>query len=339
MDVQDASQCESAESGTDDRDGSAHGGSSGSGPPGAPRRPSPTSCQAAPTRLRHRNDNHRQLTDRRRLPTRKRDGRGCADVPSTPSGTASPSSRATVSTGSSRLRSAATRAQIPLSTSTPSAKGRTSAQRSAVPSAQGYRLFMNKGTLTGRTVRLVPLSVDHAAPLFPSASDPEVWQWMPRPRPESLTEMRTMLRAMLEDPARQCFAVQRLDDEAVIGSTSLYELDLAQGRAEIGATWFDRSCWGGPFNAESKLLLFSHAFDTLGLARVALRTDNLNERSQKALTRLGLVYEGTLRSHMVRHDGTRRDSLYYSLLADEWPLVRDELLARIAVKGRHVTGQ
>ncbi|MGY3676384.1 RimJ/RimL family protein N-acetyltransferase [Streptomyces sp. TE33382] len=148
-----------------------------------------------------------------------------------------------------------------------------------------------------------------------------------------------MLSQMLADQARRCFAVQRLTDDVVIGSTSLYELDLAQGRTEIGATWFDRSCWGGPYNAESKLLLFGHAFDELGLTRVALRTDNLNERSQQALTRLGLSYEGTLRSHMVRQDGTRRDSLYYSLLADEWPMVRDKLLTRIADKAVASIGQ
>jgi RimJ/RimL family protein N-acetyltransferase len=145
-------------------------------------------------------------------------------------------------------------------------------------------------------------------------------------------QMRAMISQMLQDPARRCFAVQRLTDEAVIGSTSLYELDLAERRAEIGATWFDRSCWGGPYNAESKLLLFGHAFDDLGLARIALRTDNLNVRSQQALTRLGLVYEGTLRSHMMRQDGTRRDSLYYSLLVDEWPAVHDKLLTRVAAK-------
>ncbi|MEI5102971.1 GNAT family protein [Streptomyces sp. PmtG] len=191
---------------------------------------------------------------------------------------------------------------------------------------------MSNDSLLGRAVRLIPLSVDHAQALFPSASDPEVWRWMPRPRPGSPTEMQTMIGRMLADRARRCFAVQRLTDEAVIGSTSLYELDLAEGRAEVGATWFDRSCWGGPYNAESKLLLFGHAFDDLGLARIALRTDNLNVRSQQALARLGLAYEGTLRSHMVRQDGTRRDSLYYSLLADEWPAVRETLLKRVAAK-------
>lgn len=192
--------------------------------------------------------------------------------------------------------------------------------------------MVSNDSLLGRAVRLIPLTVDHAEALFFSASDPEVWRWMPRSRPGSLVEMRAMIGQMLEDRARRCFAVQRLTDEAVIGSTSLYELDLAEGRAEIGATWFDRSCWGGPYNAESKLLLFGHAFDDLGLARIALRTDNLNVRSQQALTRLGLVYEGTLRSHMVRQDGTRRDSLYYSVLADEWPSVRDKLLSRVAAK-------
>jgi len=141
-----------------------------------------------------------------------------------------------------------------------------------------------------------------------------------------------MISQMLADQARRCFAVQRLTDDAVIGSTSLYELDLAERRAEVGATWFDRSCWGGPYNTESKLLLFGYAFGALGLVRIALRTDNLNERSQRAMTRLGLTYEGTLRSHMVRQDGTRRDSLYYSVLADEWPSVRDKLLTRVASK-------
>lgn len=144
--------------------------------------------------------------------------------------------------------------------------------------------------------------------------------------------MHAILARFIAEPARRCFAVQRCIDDAVIGSTSLYDLDLAESRAEIGATWFDRSCWGGPYNAESKLLLFSHAFDHLRLARLALRTDNLNVRSQQALRRLGLIHEGTLRSHMLRQDGTRRGSMYYGLLADEWPTVRDRLRARVAAK-------
>ena len=155
---------------------------------------------------------------------------------------------------------------------------------------------------------------------------------MPRPRPETVDQLRRMLGEMIAVSTRRCFAVQRGDDGAVIGSTSLYDLDLVEGRAEIGATWFDRSCWGGPYNVESKLLLLGHAFDDLRLARLALRTDNLNVRSQEALARLGLVYEGTLRSHMRRQDGSRRDSLYYSVLVDEWPAVRAALRARVAAK-------
>lgn len=195
-----------------------------------------------------------------------------------------------------------------------------------------YSGVMHTQFLDGTVVRLVPLSVDHAEALFPSASDPEVWRWMPRPRPETIADLREMLSRMTADTTRRCFAVQRRADGAVVGSTSLYDLDLGESRAEIGATWFDRSCWGGPYNVDSKLLLFSHAFDDLKLARLALRTDNLNVRSQHALARLGLVHEGTLRSHMSRQDGTRRDSVYYSLLADEWPDVRDTLRARVAAK-------
>ncbi|MEV0848879.1 GNAT family protein [Streptomyces sp. NPDC049954] len=190
---------------------------------------------------------------------------------------------------------------------------------------------MSQDALRGRTVRLVPLSTEHAEALFPSASDPEVWRWMPRPRPETVAQTRTMLSGLLADPARRSFAVRRLSDDAVIGATGLYDLDLDEGRTEAGTTWFDRSCWGGPYNVESKLLLFGHAFDALRLARLALRTDELNVRSQRALSALGLVYEG-LRSHMKRRDGTRRDSLYYSVLADEWPALRERLRARVAAK-------
>jgi RimJ/RimL family protein N-acetyltransferase len=90
---------------------------------------------------------------------------------------------------------------------------------------------MSNANLSGRSVRLVPLSLDHAEALFPSASDPEVWQWMPRRRPENVAQTRAMLGRMLADQARRCFAVLRAADDKVIGSTSLYELDLAQGRA------------------------------------------------------------------------------------------------------------
>jgi RimJ/RimL family protein N-acetyltransferase len=195
-----------------------------------------------------------------------------------------------------------------------------------------YSVPVNNQSLDGTVIRLVPLSVDHAEALFPSASDPEVWRWMPRPRPETTGQLREFLGEVTADSSRRCFAVQRRADGAIVGSTSLYDLDLAESRTEAGWTWFDRSCWGGPYNAESKLLLFGHAFDDLQLARLSLRTDNLNMRAQHALARLGLVYEGTLRSHMRRPDGTRRDSMYYSLLADEWPAVRDALRARVAAK-------
>jgi N-acetyltransferase len=155
---------------------------------------------------------------------------------------------------------------------------------------------------------------------------------MPRPRPETITQLREFLSETTVDPSRRCFTVQRRADSAIIGSTSLYDLNLAESRTEAGWTWFDRSCWGGPYNTESKLLLFGHAFDDLGLARLALRTDDLNVRAQHALAHLGLVHEGTLRSHMRRPDGSRRDSMYYSLLADEWPAVRDALRARVVGK-------
>lgn len=195
--------------------------------------------------------------------------------------------------------------------------------------------------LTGRLVNLELLREEHAELLLPSASDPEVWRWKLMDRPTTVSEMVTTIRNyLLVDPTgaqRQPFLVRRMSDDGAIGSTTLYDLNMLQGCVEMGETWFDRSCWGQGYNEDSKRLLLSYCFDVLGLERVAWRVDNLNIRSQAALRRMGLVYEGTLRSHRRRPDGTRRDSLYFSLLADEWPACSAHLLelieARAAPRG------
>jgi RimJ/RimL family protein N-acetyltransferase len=177
--------------------------------------------------------------------------------------------------------------------------------------------------LTGRLVGLEQLSVDHAELLLASASDPEVWRWKLHPRPETVDDLRAVIRdALLVGPdgvPRQSFLVRRRADGAAIGSTTLYDLSMAHRCVEMGETWFDRSCWGQGYNEDTKHLLLGYCFETLGMARVAWRVDHLNFRSQAALRRLGFVYEGTLRSHRQRPDGSRRDSLYFSLLAEEWP--------------------
>ena len=180
--------------------------------------------------------------------------------------------------------------------------------------------------LSAPGVRLVPLEEEHAPALYGLVDD-ELWAGMTSPVPRSVDDVVALVHAAHDDPGRCAFAV-RLDGETV-GSTSLYDHVPAMARAEIGFTFYARRVWGTRVNPACKLALFAHAFDVWGCARVALRADAANTRSIGAITRLGAVPEGVLRSHRVRPDGTRGDTAYFSVLADEWPAVRDDLRARL----------
>jgi RimJ/RimL family protein N-acetyltransferase len=132
----------------------------------------------------------------------------------------------------------------------------------------------------------------------------------------------------LAAPDRLPFVVVKADE--VIGTTSYGDIDVQVGGLEIGWTWYTPSVWATAVNPECKLLLLTHAFDELGAERVYLKTDRLNVRSQAAIRKLGGRYDGTLRHHRRRGDGTVRDSVYFSILAAEWPEVRRGLQERLA---------
>jgi RimJ/RimL family protein N-acetyltransferase len=116
----------------------------------------------------------------------------------------------------------------------------------------------------------------------------------------------------------------------VIGTSSYLDVSVPDARLEIGSTAYDRRVWGSAVNPEAKLLLLSHAFDVLGAGRVQLKTDVRNQRSQRAIARLGARYEATLRRYQRRSDDTVRDTVLFSILAEEWPAVRAGLEARLA---------
>lgn len=176
-------------------------------------------------------------------------------------------------------------------------------------------------------VRLEPLSLDHVPDLLVASTDPDVWRWLSEPAPRDLDAMSRIVEATLADRTRLAWAVL-LQDRAV-GSTSYLDVDLAVGGLEIGWTWYARTVWRTAVNPSCKLLLLGHAFDDLGAERVHFKADALNARSRRAITRLGAQYDGTLRHHRLRSDGSVRDSAYYSVLTDEWPIVRDGLLQRL----------
>lgn len=188
-------------------------------------------------------------------------------------------------------------------------------------------------TLTGHHVRLVPLTVEHLDQLFAAGGgDDEVWRWQGGPTPHTREVLGLKLAALLEAADRGEYipfaVIDRATDQAV-GWTTFMDVDVENERLEIGWTWYGRAFWRTAVNTETKVLLLTHAFEELGMGRVQLKTDHMNHRSQAAIARLGAKREGVLRRHRQRPDGTWRDSVYFSLLADEWPAAKATLSARL----------
>lgn len=187
--------------------------------------------------------------------------------------------------------------------------------------------------LAGDLVAIKPLQVEHAAGLLDAADAEEAFAWLPYSRPTDLEQARAWIEDALVDrraDRRLPFAVLSVADGSVIGSTSYWDFDAHNRHVEIGSTWLRRASWGTGRNAEAKLLLMTHAFETLELERVAFRTDIRNERSQQAIERLGAIKEGVARHEMRRRDGSWRDSVHYSILRSEWPDAKEGLRNRIA---------
>ena len=185
-------------------------------------------------------------------------------------------------------------------------------------------------TLIVAGVRLEPIEERHRGPLAAAADDARIWAHMPFDA--SGARFDRWFDAALEVAERELEAVWVVKaDGALVGSTRYLAIEPAHRRLEIGHTWYAPAAWGGKVNPACKLALMRYAFEGLGFNRVELKTDNLNRRSQAAIAKLGAVREGVLRAHMVRRDGSLRDSVYFSVVRSEWPSVRERLTARLAV--------
>jgi RimJ/RimL family protein N-acetyltransferase len=180
-------------------------------------------------------------------------------------------------------------------------------------------------------VRLELLADDAVDELFPLLSDPQVYAdgYVMHRRPVSVEDSRELVTSRFLVAGRVVYAI-RLVDGPLVGTSSLLEIDLANESVHLGATLYGRRWWGTAVNPEAKLLLLAHCFDDCGFGRVKIQTDALNTHSQAAIAKLGARREGVLRRHMRREDGTFRDTVVFSILADEWPDVRDGLRARLA---------
>ncbi len=187
-------------------------------------------------------------------------------------------------------------------------------------------------TLTGRTVRLEPLSEAHVADLAAVGLDERIWTYMLYGEMRTEADIRAWVQDMLRRQTRGAdlvFAVIHLPTGRAIGSTRYLDIRPEHRGLEIGGTWYGLAYQGTAVNPECKYLLMRHAFETLGAIRVQFKTDLRNERSQRALERLGLVKEGVLRDNIITPSGYVRSSVYYSVLAAEWPAMKARLEARL----------
>jgi RimJ/RimL family protein N-acetyltransferase len=193
-------------------------------------------------------------------------------------------------------------------------------------------VILAPATLEGPTIRLEPLTLDHLDALLVVALDPELWR---------LTVSAVSDRADLEEYVNEALAEQKVGTALpfvtvlratgqVIGSTRFGNAVPAHRRVEIGWTWLGRPWQRSGANREAKYLMLRHAFEQWGCLRVEFKTSALNRQSRTALLGLGAVEEGILRHHMINADGSLRDSVYFSILSEEWPAVRRRLEERLA---------
>ncbi len=181
--------------------------------------------------------------------------------------------------------------------------------------------------LCGKRACLCPMTPADVPALLAIGQDDEIWRYLPE-RPRTPAEFQDWVQEALAEQERGTelpFVIVDRETDQIVGSTRLVDISLRHRQAEIGWTWHSPTVWRTGINTECKYLLLRHTFEVLGLIRVCLKTDARNLRSQQAIERLGAVKEGILRSHRVLPDGFVRDSVYYSILADEWPAVKTRL--------------
>jgi len=186
-------------------------------------------------------------------------------------------------------------------------------------------------TLTGEFIRLEPLTIDHHATLCEVGLDEELWRLIPTQinSPEAMTHY---IETALDEQSRGVslpFATIEKSSGKVVGSTRFGNIDAKNLRAEIGWTWLNPKWQRTYVNTEAKLLMLTHAFETWKCLRVELKTDALNEKSRNAILRLGAKQEGIFRQHMICESGRLRDTVYFSILDNEWQDIKENLLRKL----------
>ena len=188
-------------------------------------------------------------------------------------------------------------------------------------------------------MRLEPLRAEHAAALWEIAKNDlgDLFQWIPYPL-KSLSDFEQFNRQVLEEQQRGLtipFVTLERASGQIVGTTRYMNMDLANRKVEIGSTWIAPPWQRTAINTEAKYLMLRHAFEVWDCLRVELKTDAMNQRSRKAILRLGAKEEGILRKHMLTWNGRQRDSVYFSILDTEWPQVKSNLKKMLGVYRRN----
>jgi N-acetyltransferase len=182
-------------------------------------------------------------------------------------------------------------------------------------------------TLTGAHVQLLPLSMEHLKSLQEAVTDGALWKLWYTFIP-TVEKMDDWIRTALDEQRRGVsvpFVIVRKEDSRIVGSTRYMNIESGIRRLEIGTTWYSKSVQRSPINTECKLLLLQHAFEDLKCVAVEFRTHRFNERSRRAIERLGAQLDGILRNHRYSSNGTIRDTVVYSIIEDDWPNVKSNL--------------
>jgi N-acetyltransferase len=179
-------------------------------------------------------------------------------------------------------------------------------------------------TLRGEFVLLRPLEAGDWRALAEAHDGPDILEYFPF-GPDSAPPSAENVAAAVDNPVRRVLLQIDRRTQTAVGTTSVYQVDEAKRQLAIGYTWVSEAVRGGPVNVEAKLLLLRHAFDTLGAVRVQLYVDDRNERSQRAVTRLGAQREGVLRKHALRRDGSWRNTVVFSVIDEDWKAVKENL--------------
>ena len=190
-------------------------------------------------------------------------------------------------------------------------------------------IFQSPPTLENEKIKLIPLEVHHSAALL-EANDPEIWRFM-LTEITTLEQMEQWVTAAIRLRDQQTaipFAVVLKEQNKIIGSTRLFGIDLTQKSCELGSTWYSKDHQRSFVNSNCKFLILRHCFETLGMMRVQIKTDERNLRSQKAIERLGAVKEGVLRKERILSGGYVRNAVVYSIIDEEWPSIKEGFVLR-----------